>query len=409
MGILYNFPEDIEKYGLTQETYEQLLNDCTKRVARETDDDWIDICNRYNLNFNFDTVRKGAQPPLIGSAFVSEYYKWKESKNDVIDNDKYLKELEVKKRELERKKIQFRDERFAWQRQNYSNARLEEKLDYLAEELTSIGRTNFKTHNVVVEESNNDLLVILSDFHIGQTFNSAFGEYNSDIARDRLEQLLNEVLSIARLHKSQNCYVSLQGDMISGNIHKSVQVTNRENVIQQVKMATELISSFCYELTSYFDNVFMSSIVGNHSRIDTKEDAIHDERLDDIISWAVGLSLAHISNFHVKNNNIDTGIADIVIRGKHYVSVHGDMDQFNRSGVQNLCLALGFIPYAVTYGHMHCCAVDEVNGIKMIRGGSLAGSGDTHTIEKRLTGKASQMVCVCTEKGVKAYYPIELD
>lgn len=45
----------------------------------------------------------------------------------------------------------------------------------------------------------------------------------------------------------------------------------------------------------------------------------------------------------------------------------------------------------------------------MIRGGSLAGSGDDYTIEKRLTGKASQMVCVCDSTGVICYYPIELN
>lgn len=69
---------------------------------------------------------------------------------------------------------------------------------------------------------------------------------------------------------------------------------------------------------------------------------------------------------------------------------------------------IGYIPYAVLYGHLHTCALDEVNGVKMIRGGSLAGCGDQHTVEKRLTGKPSQMVCICTDKGVQAFYPIEL-
>lgn len=202
--------------------------------------------------------------------------------------------------------------------------------------------------------------------------------------------------------------MSLQGDLISGNIHKSIQVTNRENVIEQIKIATELISSFCYELSKHFRVVFMTSVVGNHTRIDKKEDAIHDERLDDLISWAVELSLKHIGNFHVLKRNIDTGIVDISIRNKTYIGVHGDMDSYNKSGVQNLCLALGFVPYAILFGHLHTCSVDEVNGVKMIRGGSLAGCGDQYTIEKRLTGKPSQMICICNSDGVMAYYPVEL-
>ena len=97
------------------------------------------------------------------------------------------------------------------------------------------------------------------------------------------------------------------------------------------------------------------------------------------------------------------------IRGKQYISVHGDYDSYTRNGVSNLSMMLGFIPYAVTFGHMHTCAVDECNGVKMIRSGSLAGSGDSYTLEKRLSGKPSQMVCVCTDKGVETYYTLELN
>lgn len=328
---------------------------------------------------------------------------------DGVDGVDHFKELDAQKRELERKKIQFRDERSAWQKQNYADARVEEKLDKLERELLSLGRVNFGPVKAPERKSDNDVLVILSDLHIGQSFSSAFGFYDSDVAKERLGRLLKEVVEIQELYGSENCYVSVQGDLISGNIYKSIQVANRENVIEQVKTAAELVSSFCYELTGYFTRVFMSSVCGNHSRIDRKEDAVHDERLDDLVAWGVELSLKHIGNFHVLKRNIDSGIADISIRGKSYIAVHGDYDSFSKSGVSGLCMVLGFLPYAVTFGHMHRCSVDEVNGVKMIRGGSLAGSGDDYTVEKRLTGKPSQMVCVCDARGVKGYFPVELE
>lgn len=388
-----------------------------KRFENESDEELIyRVCSDKDLIGSWQDVANILNE-LLGTEYTeSKFRKQFQAFNKMLnanrgkftDSDEQIKEIEVQKRELERKKIQFRDERNAWQKQNYADARVEEKLDKLEDELTSLGRTNFDTHNTISIDSDNDMLIILSDLHIGQTFDSIFGKYNTDIAKDRLNQLLNEVLSIRDLHNSRKCYVSLQGDLISGNIHKSIQVTNRENVIEQVKNATELVSSFCYELSLHFENVFLSNVSGNHTRIERKEDAIHDERLDDIISWAAELSLKHIDNFHVLHRNIDTGIADIDIRGKSYIAVHGDYDGFNKSGVQNLCLALGFVPYAITFGHLHVCSVDETNGVKMIRGGSLAGCGDSYTIEKRLTGKPSQMVCICTNKGIKAYYPIEL-
>lgn len=365
---------------------------------------WQDVANIINEltgdDYGESTYRK---------KFQSFHRMLDANRSKFIDSDMQLKEIEIQKRELERKKIQFRDERNAWQKQNYIDARVEQKLDILESELLSQGKVNFDIHDNVDITSDNDILVILSDFHIGQCFKSMWGEYNSDIAKRRLNQLLNEIVAIQKLHNSEKCYVSVQGDMISGNIHKTIQITNRENVIDQIKIASELISSFCYELTRYFSVVFLSSVNGNHSRMDRKDEALHDERLDDVITWGIELSLKHIDNFHVLNRKLDNGIADMDIRGKSYIAVHGDFDGYNKTGVSNLCLHLGFIPYAITYGHLHTCAVDETNGVKMIRGGSLSGSGDSYTIEKRLSGKPSQMVCVCNKKGILCYYPIELD
>lgn len=389
-----------------------------KRFENETDEELIlRICEDKEQIGSWTDVASVINN-LTGNDFGESTYRKKfqsfkkmleANQAKFVDSSEQLEEIRLAQRELERSKIQFRDERNAWQKQNFIDARAEQKLDKLEEELKSLGKINFEKHNETHVSSDNDILLILSDLHIGQTFETFFGKYNTDIARNRLQQLLDEVLSIQKIHNSEKCYVSLQGDLISGNIHKSIQVTNRENVIEQIKIATELISSFCYELSKHFRVVFMTNASGNHTRIDKKDDALHDERLDDLIGWAVELSLKHIDNFHVLKRNIDTGIVDICIRNKTYIGVHGDFDQFNKSGVQNLCMALGFVPYAITYGHMHVCSVDESNGVKMIRGGSLAGSGDQYTLEKRLTGKPSQMVCVCTDKGVKAYYPVELD
>lgn len=389
-----------------------------KRFENETDEELIyRICNDKEQIGSWQDVADIINE-LTGNDYGESTYRKKyqafqkmleANHSKFIDSDTQIKEIEVQKRELERAKIKFRDERNAWQKQNYIDARVEQKLDLLEEELLSQGRVNFDIHDNVDITSDNDILVILSDFHIGQAFHSIWGEYNSDIAKKRLNQLLNEIIAIQKLHNSEKCYVSLQGDMLSGNIHKTIQVTNRENVIDQIKIASELISSFCYELTKHFSIVFMSSVSGNHSRMDRKEEALHDERLDDIITWGVELSLKHIENFHILNRKLDNGIADMDIRGKTYIAVHGDFDGYNKTGVSNLCMHLGFIPYAITYGHLHTCAADETNGVKMIRSGSLAGSGDSYTIEKRLSGKPSQMVCVCNKKGIVCYYPVELD
>lgn len=388
-----------------------------KRFEGETDDELIyRVANDKEILGTWQAVADVLNELLGKSYTESKYRKQKQdfdrmyaaNQSKFSDTAAQSKELELQRRELERLKIQFRDERNAWQKQNYTAARVEQKMDCLEEALSRQGRVIFPAHKDATVTSDNDVLVILSDLHIGQCFDSMWGKYDSDIAKDRLGRLLDSISNIQKMHHSENCYVSLQGDLISGSIHKSIQVTNRENVIDQIKLASELISSFCYELTKIFGTVYFSSVAGNHSRIEKKDEALHDERLDDLIAWNVGMILSHIDNFQLLTNNWDNGIAVMSIRDKMYVAVHGDMDSFSKSGALNLCTHLGFIPYAITFGHMHTCAVDEANGIKMIRGGSLAGSGDSYTIEKRLSGSPSQMVCVCNADGVVCYYPIDL-
>ena len=374
----------------------------------EIDLTWEELADVFNKNLRADdfeyqsssTYRKKFN---IGKLFRDEVFS-KELGN------RYLDELNEKKRELERAKIQYRDERNAWQRQNYLDARVEQKLDCLSEELRSIGRVHFNIsdNDVKITDGNSDLLIILSDTHFGQTFSSAWGEYNTDIAKDRLNQYLEEIRKIQMRHGSSKAYLSIQGDLISGSIHKSLAVTNREDVISQIKISIEFISSFILQLSEWFEEVIVTNVSGNHSRIDRKEDALHSERLDDLIGWTVKQLLASVSNVRICDNNIDNGIAYMNIRGKEYINLHGDYDSFSKNGISNLCMMLGYIPYAVTFGHLHTCTVDDMQGVKAIRGGSLAGCGDQYTIEQRLKGKPSQMVCVCSNKGVECFYPVEL-
>ena len=370
------------------------------------DGTWDDIA--YLMNFYY---RNDESEYRTSSAYRKPYEQAKKFYESGVFNkfseDEYLNKLVASKREAEREKVRLRDERRAWNKQNYADARAEDVLDKLSDSLVSIGSVQFPSYDAPTFTSDNDMVVLLSDLHIGATFDNRFGRYNTDIAVERMSELLSNVLELQRMHNSENCYVLSLGDQISGIIHKTIQVTNRENVIEQIKIATELIANFCYKLSQHFNNVNLISVSGNHSRLThNKDNAMHDDRLDDLISWAVGLSLYNVENFHVIENDIDTSIALFNIRGKSYVATHGDYDGFTKGDVQKLIATIREFPEAWFTGHLHTIAVDEVNEIKMIRGGSLAGSGDDYTVERRLTGKASQLVCVIDDNGLKAYYPI---
>ena len=325
------------------------------------------------------------------------------------DNEEVLSEISEQRRELEKEKIKFRDERNAWNKQNRIAARTEQKLDYLEEQLVSMGKVNFSNHTTpVTVRGNSDLLITISDIHYGLNYNNYFGTYNSDICKNYLAKYLEKIISIGLRHKARNIHVVMLGDIISGSIHKSIQIANRENVIEQIKGVSELLSSFVYELSNHFAKVTVTSVSGNHSRLDKKDEALHDERLDDIVSFIMEKSLSNVDNISFQTYyNFDTSIASIKICGKLYFLVHGDYDTPNETGVMRLCSMVGNIPYAIVMGHRHSAAYNEINGIVIVQSGCLCGSGDDYTIQKRLSGLSSQTICVCSEHVIDYMYPVK--
>ena len=164
-----------------------------------------------------------------------------------LDEESYMKELQLQKRELERMKVQYRDERRSWSKQNYADSRVDETMEIIEDIIPSISHVEFPIHINPEIDYGKHMIVCLSDLHIGQTFKSFWGEYNTSIARDRLTKYLNEILRIQKVHGVSDITVASLGDHISGLIHQTIQITNKEDVVEQVKIAIELITSFCYD------------------------------------------------------------------------------------------------------------------------------------------------------------------
>ena len=350
------------------------------------------------------------------SAYRKKYQAAKKFYDEIFSqqgDEDFKKEQEEILREIKKEKIKLRDERTESNRGIRIEARVEDKLDYFEKIIANQGKVDYKPlkpaeRELIKTKSDNDLVIMLSDLHIGQNFASAWGRYNLEVAKDRMNQYLNKIIEIKDRHNSENCFVTLQGDMISNSIHKTIAITNRENVIEQVISASEMITAFLAELSKIFNNVTVASVVGNHSRIDKKEDALKDERLDTLIEWYAKSKLENFENIEFIDP-YDNTFNCFVVRNKHYFIVHGDYDKFDMAGVAKLSMMAGYFPYCILFGHRHFPATTEVNGIKLVQSGSFPGAGDDHTIELRLSGKPSQTVLVCNEDGIECNYTVELN
>lgn len=405
---MFDFTKELEKYGLTTEVYEQILQECSNKVQGISDADWADIVAKYNLNIHYDSLRKSQQLAPFGGAFVSEYYKWKASQTKTTDDD-YIQQIRIEKQEIQKEKQKLFDERLDINRRLRKTSRLETTIEKIENMLSTIADERYVSYTANVLNSSKDVVVCLSDLHIGAKYSGFDGTYDSDIAKERLSEYLLKIIEIQKTHNAENCVCVLLGDIISGSIHKSISVTNKENVIEQVKLACEYISDFIYELGKHFNNVELRGVSGNHSRIEEKEDALLGERLDVLIIWFIKSMLKNTPNISVEDKNIDDTLSIFSIRDKIYFGIHGDFDNVSDTSVAKLALWAKTTPYCVLCGHKHHPAMTDISGIKVVQSGSLGGSGDEYTRQKRLSGAPSQTAMVVSSKGIECVYPIEFE
>lgn len=340
----------------------------------------------------------------------STYRKWwkaySEGMNDYSNTQEDNSEIDIKKVELEKEKIKFYDQRRAYNKIVRESARTENLFKIVSDSLKNVKEISYRPNIDSINcSSNNDLFVGLNDIHYGANIDNYWNKYNPTIVLERLNKYLLEILKIKKVHNSENCYVCSNGDLISGKIHTTLEISNCENVVGQIKGVSEALSWFLKSLCENFKNVYFCVVSGNHSRIGKKDEAPKGERLDDLIPWYIDCRLNSIPNFHIINNNIDSTLNLVNIRGLNYLNVHGDYDGF--STIQKLISMVEDDVYCIHFGHKHHNAMDYNQKYKIIMSGSLMGVDD-YCIEKRIYGKAQQLVGVCTENGMVCTYDINL-
>lgn len=318
-------------------------------------------------------------------------------------------ELDIKRIELQKERQKFFDQRMAYNKVLRERAR-EEELNEIIERCVNSGSLpELRYDGMRCGDGSTTLLVSLNDIHYGASIRNAWCTYNPEICAEMMARYLERILPIAERHDCDDCVVWAAGDSISGNIHRSIQVSNRENVIAQIMGVSELISQFLAELSRHFRTVRFVSVAGNHSRIEpNKDNAVTAERLDNLVEWYLAARLQNFENVQIDDSHrLDDTMSLFDVRGKNYCLIHGDFDT-SPSKMQALQQMVRGPLYAVLSGHMHHNQTNVVQGIRTVMAGSFQGM-DQFCVEKRIAGEPEQMVCVCDESGILCHYDIPLN
>lgn len=396
-----------KRQGETELQYHRRLLE-GKLIDRTIDLDYSTLSPYlYGKSYAPDVARRMA----YGSMKTLELLNQEKINTSKDEDDGLMDELEEKIIELQKERQKFYDQRRAYNAAIRKRAREEELNEIISDAINNSQLPELKYVPSDIESTDRTMLISLNDIHYGATYDNYWGKYDSHCAWRMIDEYILQIRQIANRHECSDCVVWSNGDAISGLIHLTLQITNRENVIEQVMGVSELISYFLHKLSMFFNKVKFVSVAGNHSRLTGNKDKDNpDERLDDLITWYLEARLKEIENvefydsFSQDYKQIDETMYVVNIHGKNYLGVHGDYD-LTPAKIQSLQTMAGMPIYAVLMGHLHHNKVDVVQGIRVVMAGSFLGTDD-YCARQRIYGEPEQMVCICDESGIQCYYNI---
>jgi len=263
---LYKFEEELQKYGLTTETYEAACNDIDMKQNGVLDLDWSEIREKYDIKLNSDTIRK-ANESVFGGSFRTAYFKNKSVSSSISDVEKakssYKSEQSINKdgtytsdklisiKEDELKNpisllkahgFDIREWELVSARNNiwnvyskqdgiqelYSSKIVvkprEQIIDYdrINEWFDKLDRKYslpvIKTSNEYLK-GNKCLLIDIADLHLNlqATMFSTGNEYNCEIAEKLFFYVISDILSRVEKYQFNKIIFCIGGDMLNGD------------------------------------------------------------------------------------------------------------------------------------------------------------------------------------------------
>ena len=410
-----NVTETLKEYGLTPKKYEELLKDCSDKVNKITDIDWAEINEKYNLGMNPDTLRKGSQPPLIGSVFVNEYFKEKYAKENCIDEDSYMKELQIMKDEIYKEKRKLYDQR----REYNKNLTLEARSEHLFDELILVAnklneeKPLFEdVEKFIKVNTKREALLCFSDWHYGMTTDNVWNTYNVEICKERIKKTIMYTIEFLKRNEIEFLHVINLGDSCHGAIHSGCRIESEEDTCDQIMHVAEIIAESLNELSKNVNHVTYYSCYGNHMRtIQDKKDSIESDNMEKLIPWWLEQRLSNNSKINIEYSEYKE-FTLIPILGYNVCCVHGNLDNFKDIGVTMNSLftkKFGKTIDMTISGDKHHLEEFERFGIESVLIRSLCGA-DEYPNNKRLYSKAGQTLIVFNnEYGRESTYHIPLD
>lgn len=290
-------------------------------------------------------------------------------------------------------------------RENHLLECLLESAEKLNEQMPLLNKTD-----EIYPDLSTEAVLVLTDWHYGMVANNVWNKYDTNVCKDRLEQLRKKVVNKLALHDVEILHVFVLGDMANGAIHVTSRVAAEEHVVDQLMQVSELIAEFVDDLANRVHYTQIYCTYGNHMRtVPNKKDSIHADNMERIIPWWLTQRFKNRDDVVVAETGKDEMLRAVVC-GAEVCAVHGDLD-----GGKDAALALSQL-YERAYGrkmqylftgHYHSMLDTENYGITSIRAGGMCGV-DEYAKNARLFSTPSQTMAIFECGELDALYHFRL-
>ena len=381
--------------------YEYCFRLSYAKVREGLDIDWQEIVNLCNLNWSADHCRK----TMIGAIRHQDYIDTKT--REQLTDEQYTKLLE-KELELKKEKVKLTDLKTQVNKQIRELARKESLSELLEDKLKQLDMQPKMINDSYKQRvtSNRDMVCLISDIHYGIKTTNAISPYDSDVCKQKMDYLINKTIAFSLENDVDKLYLMILGDEISGLIHNTTRLEQREDVISQVIEVSELLYESIVKLAKNLPFVIVGLAQGNHSRVMAdKKDSLEQENFTRLIKEFLKLRLANISNVLLLENKFDESIIELNIRGYNVIGLHGQNDSLGK--VSKLTEMFDKKIDYVCFGHWHNSKEFENNKTEVIVNGCF--SGDDYSKRLRFYNKPIQKLLLFDDTGKIATYNINLD
>lgn len=372
--------------------YEKNLQTLIGKVEGSVDMGWDEVCDYIGADIHPDSLRKAFATTEYGGYSVAKYLMDKTA-NELTEE--MVKRLQSKKDEEYKERIRLQDARREYNKELRAEARYENLVNIMKDCLSDVVTSNIefgKKHLHIENKKSKYAILMLSDWHYGALCDSQWNYYDTNVAKERAEQLIAKTQSYILSLGITDLIVEINGDMCEGMINIGNRVASEESVVEQIINVSKLLSKCILSLKPYVNSIKVVTTLGNHGRLTSnkKEQADERENFEMLIPEFLRLTLGDDIPI-VTSQGLD--FVKYEFDDKIICLSHGHHDKAT-SAIDNMIRVYKVVPDEIHLGHWHHMSDLNDSNIHVVVNGSIKGVDDFGLKATRCTTQPSQNLIV---------------